>query len=47
MSNNKLTLRSLTAKAVRLPMKRPLGTSAKSIDSACLSSVSRKAPLAT
>lgn len=29
-------LRSLTATAVKLPMKRPLGTSAKSIDEACL-----------
>jgi mandelate racemase len=36
MSNHKLTLRSLTATPVGLPMKRPLGTSAKSIDSACL-----------
>src|SRR5258705_6566402 len=36
MSNRKLTLRSLTATAVTLPMKRPLGTSAKSIDHACL-----------
>ena len=36
MSNSKLTLRSLTATAVTLPMKRPLGTSAKSIDNACL-----------
>ena len=36
MSNNKLTLRSLTATPVGLPMKRPLGTSAKSIDRACL-----------
>src|SRR6266446_1586249 len=36
MSNRKLTLRSLTATAVTLPMKRPLGTSAKSIDNACL-----------
>ena len=29
-------LRSLAATAVKLPMKRPLGTSAKSIDEACL-----------
>ena len=29
-------LRSLAATAVRLPMKRPLGTSAKNIDEACL-----------
>jgi mandelate racemase len=29
-------LRSLMATAVKLPMKRPLGTSAKSIDEACL-----------
>ncbi|WP_229165706.1 hypothetical protein [Bradyrhizobium altum] len=29
-------LRSLTGTAVRLPMKRALGTSAKSIDEACL-----------
>jgi len=36
MSNRKLTLRSLPATAVTLPMKRPLGTSAKSIDNACL-----------
>jgi mandelate racemase len=36
MSNSKLTLRSLPATAVTLPMKRPLGTSAKSIDNACL-----------
>ena len=36
MTNSKLTLRSLTATAVTLPMKRPLGTSAKSIDNACL-----------
>jgi len=36
MNNRKLTLRSLTATAVTLPMKRPLGTSAKSIDNACL-----------
>jgi mandelate racemase len=36
MTNSKLTLRSLTATAVTLPMKRPLGTSAESIDNACL-----------
>jgi mandelate racemase len=29
-------LRSLTAEAVKLPMKRPLGTSARRIDEACL-----------
>lgn len=29
-------LRSITGTAVKLPMKRPLGTSAKSIDEACL-----------
>jgi hypothetical protein len=29
-------LRSLAATAVELPMRRPLGTSAKSIDKACL-----------
>jgi mandelate racemase len=31
-----LSIRSLAATAVKLPMKRPLGTSAKSIDEACL-----------
>src|SRR5260370_41679528 len=36
MTNSNLTLRSLTATAVTLPMKRPLGTSAKSINNACL-----------
>src|SRR5260370_7416345 len=36
MSNSKLTLRSLTATAVTLPMKRPLGKSVKSIENACL-----------
>jgi len=36
MSNCKLTLRSLTATAVTLPMKRQLGTSAKNIENACL-----------
>jgi mandelate racemase len=35
-NNNALALRSLTATAVKLPMKRPLGTSAKSINEACL-----------
>ena len=29
-------LRSLTAEAVKLPIKRPLGTSARRIDEACL-----------
>jgi mandelate racemase len=33
---NRLTLRSLSATAVRLPMTRPLGTSAQRIDSASL-----------
>jgi mandelate racemase len=33
---NTPVLRSLAATAVKLPMKRPLGTSAKSIDAACL-----------
>jgi mandelate racemase len=33
---NQLTLRSLFATAVALPMKRPLGTSAQTIDSASL-----------
>ena len=33
---NQLTLRSLSATAVALPMKRPLGTSAQTIDSASL-----------
>lgn len=33
---NTPVLRSLAATAVKLPMKRPLGTSARSIDSACL-----------
>jgi mandelate racemase len=36
MTFNHLTLRSLTGTAVALPMKRPLGTSAKTIDTACL-----------
>src|SRR5260370_15916614 len=36
MTNSKLTLRSLTATAVTLPMKRTLDTLAKSIDNACL-----------
>src|SRR5260370_771821 len=36
MINRKLTLRSLTATAVTLPMKRPLGKSVKSIENACL-----------
>lgn len=35
-NSNVLALRSLTAIAVKLPMKRPLGTSAKSINEACL-----------
>jgi mandelate racemase len=36
MTFNHLTLRSLTGTAVRLPMKRPLGTSAQTIDTASL-----------
>jgi mandelate racemase len=36
MSNYKRTLRSLTATAVALPMKRQVGTSANSIENACL-----------
>lgn len=34
--NQTPVLRSLAATAVKLPMKRPLGTSARSIDAACL-----------
>ena len=36
MTFNHLTLRSLSGTAVKLPMKRPLGTSARTIDTACL-----------
>src|SRR4051812_43462342 len=36
MHTNGPVLRSITATAVKLPMKRPLGTSAKSISEACL-----------
>ena len=36
MHNHTSVLRSLAATAVKLPMKRPLGTSARSIDAACL-----------
>ena len=36
MSSASLLLHSLTGTAVKLPMNRPLGTSAKSIDEACL-----------
>ena len=36
MHTNGPVLRSLAATAVKLPMKRPLGTSAKSISEACL-----------
>jgi mandelate racemase len=36
MTFNQLTLRSLSGTAVKLPMKRPLGTSAQTIDTASL-----------
>ena len=36
MTFNHLTLRSLSGTAVTLPMKRPLGTSAQTIDTASL-----------